>query len=147
MIFMFGLLDLISWTIFVYAARISVVECPCATSFVPSINITTSGFAAASHPTKLVFAMLIARKPECPSWCMSQLGVFATQFCVLSVIEPTNCTLLVRPAAAKLSQTIARQQVISVILSPRGTVFVRIWLYSAFGLPAQGIHLLIFSFV
>lgn len=44
------------------------------------------------------------------------------QFCGLEFWEPTYCTDDARLAAASWSQTRARQQVISVMESPRGTV-------------------------
>ena len=54
------LLALISPTIFVYAAMISAVPY-LFTSFVPSMNMTTSGFAELSQPARFVLAMLTAR--------------------------------------------------------------------------------------
>ena len=44
------------------------------------------------------------------------------QPCGLEFWEPTYCTDEARPAEASWSQTRARQQVISVMESPRGTV-------------------------
>ena len=87
--------------------------------------------------------MLMASQPEWPSWCWSQLAVVGLQFCGLLFCDPTYCTLSASPAAASWSHTSARQQVISVILSPRGTGRCQQW--SLLG-DALRVHLLILSF-
>jgi hypothetical protein len=129
MTFMFLFDALIKETIFVYAAKISLVlfDC-CVISFVPSINMTTSGFALANQPCRLFAAIFTAKYPEWPSWCLSQSGFLEdAQFCGLEVLEPTNWMRVERLAVTRASQTRGRQQVISVMESPRGTGCVRGW--------------------
>jgi len=107
-----------------------------------------SGLADDSQPTRFVLAMLIARYPEWPSWCKSNFPSVALdlQFWVLSVIEPTNWILSDTPAATRSFHSRDRQQVISVMLSPRGTEGHLGQLSTCGGLLALG-DVLIFSLV
>jgi hypothetical protein len=104
---------------------------PMLTSLVPSMNCTMSGLVFCTQPTMLFRAMSYACQPEWPSWLASNPDGFEhdpwTEFML-----PTKSTLPASPAAVSWSHTIGRQQVISVMESPRSTVFLKSVLCSYF---------------
>lgn len=121
MTLMLGLTALSASSMVSYAAIISSTDLPNVTSFVPSIKFAMSGCASAAQPLMYCCAMSTACHPECPSWPVSKLPVEELQPWGLLVMEPTKSTSEVRDSAASMSQTRARQQVISVMESPKGT--------------------------
>lgn len=104
-----------------YAAITCSVVFPIFASLVPSIKFTISGVESAAQPAMYVSAMSTACQPEWPSCPVSKSPLVEVQLCGLLVMEPTKSTCEVRSSAASMSQTRARQQVISVMESPKGT--------------------------
>ena len=120
MIFMLGFESLITWINVVNAARMSAVGLLCCPiSFVPRCIVIKSAGFFCNHPTScLLFAILTAKKPECPSLCMSY--VLVGQPAVFwSLFEPTKLTF-VYPAVCNCVQRRPLQHTISVIESPNG---------------------------
>ena len=117
-----GLAARMALSMVVYESMIDwALRLPMLTSLVPSMNCTISGLVFCTQPTMLLRAMSYACQPEWPSWLASNPDGFEHDPWIEFTL-PTKSTLPASPAAVSCSHTIGRQQVISVMESPRSTV-------------------------